>query len=114
MATLFVSHSSRDQAATKRVVERLSAEGFAALFLDFDPVDGIPAGRAWESELYGQLRKADGVVFMASAGSVASPWCFAEISMTRSLGKPVFPVRLEAGVRLGLLSDVQWIDLSEG
>jgi hypothetical protein len=28
--------------------------------------------------------------------------------------RPVFPPRLEAGVRLGLLSDVQWIDLVEG
>jgi hypothetical protein len=114
MATLFVSHSSRDLAATKRVVERLSAEGFAALFLDFDPVDGIPAGRTWESELYVQLRKADGLVFLASAASIASQWCFAEISMARSHGKPVFPLRLEAGVRMGLLDDVQWIDLSEG
>jgi hypothetical protein len=92
----------------------VAAEGFAALFLDFDPVDGIPAGRAWESELYVQLRKADGVVFLASVVSVVSRWCFAEISLARSLGKPVFPLRLEAGVRLGLLSDVQWIDLSEG
>ena len=114
MAALFVSHSSSDLAATKRVVERLAAEGFAALFLDFDPVHGLPAGRAWESELYAQLRKADGVVFLGSAASVASQWCFAEISLARSLGKPVFPLRLEAGVRLGLLDDVQWIDLSEG
>jgi TIR domain/AAA ATPase domain len=113
-STLFISHSSRDQAASKRVDERLAAEGFAALFLDFAPVNGIPAGRAWESELYVQLRRADGVAFLASAASVASPWCFAEISMARSHGKPVFPLRLEAGVRLGLLSDVQWIDLSEG
>ena len=101
MGALFVSHSSSDQAATQQVVERLDAEGFAALFLDFDSVHGIPAGGVWESELYAQLRKADGVIFLASAASVASQWCFAEISMARSLDKPVFPLRLEAGVRLG-------------
>ena len=39
---------------------------------------------------------------------------FAEISLARSFGKPVFPLRLEAGVRLGLIDGVQWIDLSEG
>ncbi|HEY6685852.1 MAG TPA: toll/interleukin-1 receptor domain-containing protein, partial [Propionibacteriaceae bacterium] len=77
-------------------------------------VDGIPAGRAWESELYAQLRKADAVVFLASAASVASQWCFAELSLARSLGKPVFPLRLDDGIRLGLLNDVQWIDLGEG
>jgi hypothetical protein len=84
------------------------------LFLDFDPADGIPAGRDWERELYAQLRKADGVIFLASAPSVASQWCFAEITLARSLGKPVFPLRLQAGVRLGLLDGVQWIDFSEG
>jgi WD40 repeat protein len=114
MGALFVSHSSSDQAATKQVVERLDAEGFVALFLDFHPVHGIPAGGVWESELYAQLRKADGVVFLASAASVESQWCFAEISLARSLHKPVFPLRLEAGVRLDLLDDVQWIDLSDG
>src|SRR5688572_8894081 len=33
------------------VAQRLQVEGFAALFLDFDPADGIPAGRDWEQEL---------------------------------------------------------------
>jgi WD40 repeat protein len=114
MGALFVSHSSSDQAATKQVVERLNGEGFVALFLDFHSVHGIPAGGVWESELYAQLRKADGVIFLASAASVETQWCFAEISLARSLHKPVFPLRLEAGVRLDLLDDVQWIDLSEG
>jgi WD40 repeat protein/energy-coupling factor transporter ATP-binding protein EcfA2 len=114
MAALFVSHSGSDQAASKRVVERLAAEGFGALFLDFDPVGGILAGRNWKRELFAQLRKADGVIFLASAAAVASQWCFAEISLALSLGKPVFPLRLEPDVRLELLSDVQWIDLVEG
>jgi hypothetical protein len=114
MASLFVSHSSVDRDEAKRVAERLRAEGFAALFLDFDPADGIPAGRDWERELYAQLRKTDGVVFLASAASVASQWCFTEVGLARSLGKPVFPLRLNAGVALALLDDVQWVDLGEG
>jgi WD40 repeat protein len=114
MASLFVSHSSRDRAAVERVNERLRAEGFAALFLGFDPAQGIPAGHSWERELYAQLRKSDGVIFLASAASVTSSWCFAEISLARSLGRPVFPLRLDAGARLSLLDDVQWVDLAEG
>jgi Novel STAND NTPase 1 len=51
---------------------------------------------------------------LASAASVASQRCFAEISLARSLVKPVFPLRLEAGASLALIDDVQWIDLSEG
>ena len=89
MASLFISHSSSDQDAAQRLEERLRAEGFAALFLDFDPEEGIPAGRNWERELYAQLRKTDAVIFLASAASVASRWCFAELSLARSLGRPV-------------------------
>src|SRR3954471_19493530 len=110
MASVFVSHSSRDRVVTERVVARLRTAGFAALFVDFDPEQGIPAGRSWERELYAQLRRADAVLFLASEASVASRWCFAELSLARSLGRPVFPVRLEPGAALPLLADVQWVD----
>src|SRR4051794_14890424 len=113
MASVFVSHSSRDRAVTERVVARLRAAGFAALFVDFDPERGIPAGRNWERELYAQLRRTDAVIFLASEASVASRWCFAELSLARSLGHPVFPLRLQSGVGLPLLADVQWVDLRD-
>src|SRR3954462_5055583 len=113
MAAVFVSHSSRDRAVTERVVARLRAAGFAALFIDFNPDQGIPAGRNWERELYAQLRRTDAVIFLASEASVASRWCFAELSLARSLGRPVFPLRLQPGVGLPLLADVQWTDLSD-
>src|SRR3954447_5179681 len=113
MASVFVSHSSRDRAATDWVVERLRVAGFAALFLDFDPAQGIPAGRSWERELYAQLRKTDAVIFLASEASVASSWCLLEVGLARSLGRPVFPLRLQPGVTLPLLADVQWIDLDD-
>ena len=113
MASVFVSHSSRDRAATERVVARLRAAGFAALFVDFDPDQGIPAGRDWERELYTQLRRTDAVVFLASQASVASSWCVLEVGLARSLGRPVFPLRLQPEVALPLLADVQWTDLTD-
>src|ERR671926_355120 len=113
MASVFVSHSSRDRAVTERVAARLRAAGLAALFVDFDPEQGIPAGRSWERELYAQLRRTDAVIFLASEASVASRWCFAELSLARSLRRPVFPVRLQPGVALPLLTDVQWTDLGD-
>ena len=45
MTSLFISHSSRDQVAAQRVHRWLRNAGYQALFLDFDPSDGIPAGR---------------------------------------------------------------------
>src|SRR3954454_17774858 len=113
MASVFVSHSSRDRAVTERVVARLRAAGFAALFVDFDPEQGIPAGRSWERELYAQLRRTDAVIFLASQASVASRWCSIELGLARSLGRPMFPVRLQRGVALPLLADVQWTDLTD-
>src|ERR687890_38483 len=113
MASVFVSHSSQDQAATEWAVARLRAAGFGALFVDFDPEQGIPAGRDWERELYAQLRRSDAVIFLASEASVASRWCSIEIGLARSLGRPVFPVRLQPGVQLPLLADVQWTDLGD-
>ncbi|HEX2298971.1 MAG TPA: TIR domain-containing protein, partial [Pseudonocardiaceae bacterium] len=113
MASVFVSHSSQDRAATEWMVARLRAAGFAALFVDFDPEQGIPAGRNWERDLYAQLRKTDAVVFLASAASVASQWCFAELSLARALGRPVFPVRLQPEVDLPLLAHLQWTDLTD-
>jgi WD40 repeat protein/energy-coupling factor transporter ATP-binding protein EcfA2 len=114
MAALFLSHSGRDNDIAARLFSRLEEAGFVALFLDADPERGIAAGRAWERELYSQLRRSDAVVFVASASAVASRWCFAEVALARSLGKPVFPVRVERDVDMALLDDVQWVDLAEG
>src|SRR3954470_9977430 len=114
MAALFVSHSSQDRGAVEAVSARLRTAGFAGLFVDFDPEQGIPAGRSWERELYSQLRRTDAVIFLASEASVASRWCFAELSLARSLGRPVFPLRLRPGVALPLLADVQWTELADG
>src|SRR5215213_2846546 len=113
MASVFISHSSQNRAVTEQVAERLRAAGFAALFVDFDPEQGISAGRNWERELYTQLRRTDAVIFLASEASVASSWCLLEVGLARSLGRPVFPVRLQPGVDLPLLADVQWTDLTD-
>jgi hypothetical protein len=64
LAALFISHSSSDRDAAQRLGDRLRAEGLAALFIDFDPDQGIPAGRPWERELYAQLRKTDALIFL--------------------------------------------------
>jgi TIR domain-containing protein len=64
MASLFVSHNSQDRDEAERVTKRLQTEGFTALFIGFDPAHGVPAGRDWQRELYAQLRKSGGVIFL--------------------------------------------------
>src|SRR5436309_1517568 len=90
MATFFLSHSSHDRELTERVRDRLRAEGFESLFLDFDPEFGIPAGRVWEDELYVQLRAADAGILLATPAFAASSWCLSELTMMRAERKPFF------------------------
>ena len=115
MASLFVSHSSHDRTIVENLRRQLAAAGFEAVFLDYDPDRGIPAGRKWEPELYSALQRADAILFIATESSVKSTWCFAEIALARSMGKAIFPVRMSREVTHALLGDVQWVDaVSEG
>jgi WD40 repeat protein len=112
LASIFVSHSSADADVTDTVVRYLRREGFDALFVDFDPDDGLIPGRNWERELYAQLRRADVVVFLGTPASVASRSCAVEVGLARSIGHPVLPALVAGTERLPLLEDVQWLDLT--
>ncbi|MFF3325280.1 TIR domain-containing protein [Streptomyces sp. NPDC002889] len=115
MASLFISHSSRDRVPVADMVRRLRAEGFEAVFVDHDPDRGIPAGCRWEPALYAALERADAVLFLGTEHSVESRWCFAELAFARAMGKPLFPVRVAEGVGHPLIHDVQWVDaVAEG
>jgi WD40 repeat protein len=114
MTSLFISHSSEDRALAEEIAARLDGFGFKSVFLDTDPHQGITAGSRWEQELYAALRRSDGVIFIGTDAAAASRWCFAELALARSLDTPIFTVRAGGDGRLGLLSDLQWVDLSEG
>ena len=112
MSAIFLSHSSRDNAAADAMQAWLRARGHQSIFLDFDPANGIPAGRDWEQELYRRLRVCRAVIVLLSEHWLASRWCFAEVSQARALGKAILPVRIAACADAGLLGDVQQIDLT--
>lgn len=111
MSRIFISHSSRDRLAAEELATRLRAQGYQSLFLDFDPADGIPAGRDWEREIYAQLRACTAVVVLCSASSMTSDWCFAEITHARALGKRLFPVVIGDCTLRPLLLDTQVVDV---
>jgi WD40 repeat protein len=113
MSLLFVSHSSEDDASASHVSSWLAEQGFQSLFLDFDPEQGIPAGRNWERELYARLRQADAVVFLDSPASQRSAWCFAELVLARAWGVPVFPVRVGRAAGHELVADLQRVELDD-
>lgn len=112
MGSLFVSHSSQDNREVGRLSDWLAEHGFRSFFLDFDPERGFAAGAKWEAELYAQLRRTDAVLFVGSPASVTSQWCFAELTMARSLGKTIIPVVVKIGGGHPLLADTQSVDLT--
>src|SRR5918992_1040250 len=113
MSVIFISHSSQDNETAKEVVAWLRERNFESIFLDFDPELGIPAGRHWEQELYQRLRVCRAVIILCSKHSTASPWCFAEITQARSLGKDLFPIKIGPCVVPEILTDRQVIDLTK-
>jgi WD40 repeat protein len=112
MSAIFISHSSTDAAVAAELRNWLRGIGHRSLFLDFDPEDGIPAGRRWEHELYHQLRVCRAVIVLCSRQSMASRWCFAEIMQARSMGKALLPVRIDDCTIDAVVTDHQCIDMT--
>ncbi|MEM7583634.1 MAG: TIR domain-containing protein, partial [Acidobacteriota bacterium] len=112
MGSIFISHSSHDNRAAAELKQQLATWGYASVFLDFDPEDGIPAGRDWERELYHQLRTCGVVLVLCSPRSMASYWCFAEITHAKALGKHVVPVKVADCEVHPILADLQVLDLA--
>ena len=104
MALLFISHSSADDDVASSLRHAPLEREVRSMFLDFDPQDGIPAGRDWKRELYAQLRQADAVIFLGSAASSTSYWCFAKLALAQSIDKPIFPIAIDGTSRHSLLA----------
>jgi hypothetical protein len=117
MSTVFISHSSKDNVAAEMLRQRLADRGYASLFLDFDPADGIPVGASWERTLYRQLQACDVVIVLYSAHHRDSNWCFAEIALARMGGKRVITLLidpLEGQAIPSILGEHQFLDLRGG
>jgi hypothetical protein len=112
MSAIFISHSNKDNVAAANLKQQLTRKGYQSVFLDFDPQDGIPPGRDWERELYQQLRSCQAVIVLCSKHSMASPWCFAEITHAKALGKPIFPIKVTPCRIITILTGSQFLDFT--
>jgi hypothetical protein len=113
MSAIFISHSSKDNAKARELRDLLEREGHRSIFLDFDPEQGIPAGRDWEQELYAQLRASQAVIVICSPDSMQSNWCFAEITHAKALGKQIFPMKVGDCVINRVLTSRQVLDFTK-
>jgi hypothetical protein len=113
MARVFLSHSSRDNAAATELKAWLDDQGFAPAFLDFDKHSGIPPGADWERTLYAEIQRCQALLIVQTPNWSASRWCFAEFTQARALGKPIFQVVQtdEAAAEKPIAADLQRLDL---
>jgi WD40 repeat protein len=96
MSTIFISHSSRDNALARELERRLERDArHVCVFLDFDPSKGIVAGRSWERTLYRKLRACRVVIAICTDNYLESQWCFAEIALARMEGKELITLYVD-------------------
>jgi hypothetical protein len=92
MPAIFISHSNRDKEVSERIKSWLAALGFARVFLDYDPLTGIPVGANWARVLYNEVARCHAVILVLTPNWLESKWCFAELQQANALGKIIIPV----------------------
>ena len=89
MAALFVSHSSKDDAAVAALDAWLRGRGFTDLFIDHSNIVG---GEKWAQA----LREASGacrvIIFFVTERWLASDECFGEFKAAWYMGKHIIPL----------------------
>src|SRR3954447_15570881 len=113
MASIFISHSSRDNEQAVKVRDWLVANGWQDIFLDLDPERGIVAGQRWKEALQQAAHRCEVVLALVSPAWLASGWCKSEVDAARLMSKKIIIALIgadKAAVPLDL-TDEQWIDL---
>jgi hypothetical protein len=91
---VFVSHSSHDKWAARRIAEDLEKLG-CRTFLD---EKDIVTGSAIDSAVWSHLTDTDDFVILLSPTSVHSEWVLLELGGALALHKRVIPVLLHVGI----------------
>ena len=95
MSTVFISHSSFDNAKALAVAQWLEQQGWADYFLDITPKRGLSPGERWQETLKRAADRCEAVVFLISPAWRDSKWCLAEFLLAKQLGKTIFGVLVE-------------------
>jgi len=113
MSTIFISHSSLDEAWAIRVRDWLVANGWPNHFLDLDPARGIKAGERWKTALRNAAHRCEVVLALVSRQWLASSMCRAELEVARLINKKIITALIDEEI-LDLPADLteeQWVDL---
>ena len=93
MGTIFISHSTKDSDAAKRVRDWLQSQGWGDVFLDLDSTPDLDAeNHRWLRALNHAQEHCSAVVLLISPAWLASRVCQREFQLSMQLGKRMFPV----------------------
>lgn len=98
MSRIFISHSSRDNAAALALRQWLIEQDHELadeIFLDIHVRSGIRAGQRWKDALLAYNARCEAVVCLVSEHWLASRECAVEYRTAENLGKRIFAARLE-------------------
>ena len=116
MATLFVSHSSKDDAMAAALEAWLHGRGFTDLFIDHSNIAG---GEKWAQTLRDAAGTCRVVVCIVTERWLASDECFAEFKAAWYMGKRIIPLlaienaNVPRGERLSkVLAEDQGLDVA--
>ncbi|MEL6662653.1 MAG: SUMF1/EgtB/PvdO family nonheme iron enzyme [Pseudomonadota bacterium] len=91
MATIFISHSSRDDGLATQLETWLRASGFTDLFIDHSSISG---GEAWADALRASAGSARVVLCLVTPNWLASAECPSEFKAAWYMGKRIIPLFL--------------------
>ena len=91
MASIFISHSSRDDAIASQLEKWLHLEGFSDLFIDHSSISG---GEAWADALRANAGSCRVVLCLVTPDWLASPECSSEFKAAWYMGKRIIPLFL--------------------
>ncbi len=119
MARVFISHSSKNNAAAIALRDWIMAGGWdEAPFLDLDPERGITAGERWDKALHEAADRCEVVLFVVTRAWVESEWCLKEFHIAQKLNKRVFGVLVEdipvSDLPASLTAEWQVVNLAAG
>jgi len=115
LSRLFISHSSKDNAAAVAFKQWLATMGWPKedVYLD---LDSIGAGERWKDSLNKANARCEAVVLLASPDALSSPECLAEVRKAEDAGKEIIVVLLHDlefdDRRLDSYKDRQIVDLA--
>ena len=105
---LFISYARVDKYYCLQIVDMLDIHD---IWYD----NRLQVGQQWWDQIRRRLEWCDGFVYLLSPDSVRSEYCLKECEIAQSLGKPVFPVLIQARTPIpDNLEPIQYVDFSEG